>query len=160
MAQFQTALAYWNGSPDDSCAAANASKKQECYLGQYAGPEITTPLFFGQNLEDPHGPLHSGGFTWPTTPTTAQKNWMNGVYTPAMESLLGALPSSVGFFSPCQVVHTMIDNAQWTQASIVGEHYDDAVLVSLSRCSIEPSARQLVSPQAAFAASRRPALLW
>jgi hypothetical protein len=136
LSQFQTAMTYWNGSPDDSCAAANPTEKQKCYLAQYAEPEITTPLFFGQNLEDPHGPLHAGGFTWPTTPTTAQKNWMNDVYTPAMERLLAATSSSTGFFSPCQVVHTMIDNSEWTTATVGSEHYDDAVNAFLNGTSV------------------------
>jgi hypothetical protein len=136
MNQFETAMTYWSGSPDDSCAATNPTAKQKCYLAQYAAPEITTPLFFGQNLEDPHGPLHAGGFTWPATPSTAQKNWMNDVYTPAMESLLAATSSSVGFFSPCQVVHTMTDNSDWTTATVGTTHYDDAVNDFLNGTSV------------------------
>jgi hypothetical protein len=127
LAQLTTAVAFWNGQPDDSCAAAYPGAKDKCYLAQYAQPQITTPIFFSQNLEDPHGPLHAGGFTWPTAPTAAQIAWMNDVYTPAMVKQLSALPPAVGIFSPCKVVHTMIDNTAFTDAVVGTQHDSDAI---------------------------------
>jgi hypothetical protein len=125
--QFKGAITYWKGEPDTSCATANATAPEKCYLGQYARPEVTVPLFFGQSLEDPHGPLHVGGFTLGATPTAAQKTWLNQVYTPAVASLLTAMPASVGSFSPCKVIHTMADNASWSSLAVSGAVYGDAV---------------------------------
>ena len=135
LAQFSTAIAYWQGQPDDSCAAANPGNPNKCYLAQYAQPEISTPLFFGQNLEDPHGPLHAGGFTWPAAPNAAQISWMNNVYTPAMLKLLPATSATTGYYSPCQVVHTMVDTSAWYMQTIGAEHYDDAVSSFVDRSS-------------------------
>jgi hypothetical protein len=127
LAQFKGALAYWKGEPDASCMTTNAAAPERCYLGQYARPEITVPLFFGQSLEDPHGPLHVGGFTLGATPSAAQRTWLDQVYTPAVTSLLSAMPASIGSFSPCKVIHTMADNAAWSSLAVSGAVYDDAV---------------------------------
>jgi hypothetical protein len=127
LAQFQTALPFWKGAPDPACVAKNAAEPARCYLAQYVQPTLSVPLFFGQSLEDPHGPLHAGGFTLGANPTTAQKDWLNQVYTPAMIQLLTGMPAGVGAFSPCQVIHTMADNAAWTTLIVGGEHYDDLV---------------------------------
>ena len=126
LAQFQTALPFWKGMPDDSCVAKNATLAARCYLAQYVQPEMTTPLFFGQSLEDPHGPLHAGGFTLTANPTAAQKDWLNQVYTPAMEALLGGMGPAIGAFSPCEVIHTMADTSAWTSLTIGTDHYDDS----------------------------------
>jgi hypothetical protein len=105
----------------------NASAPEKCYLGQYAQPEIAVPIFFGQSLEDPHGPLHVGGFTLASPPTTAQKNWLNEVYTPTVGALMTSMPGNVGSFNPCKVIHTMADTASWSSLAVSGSVYDEAV---------------------------------
>jgi hypothetical protein len=125
--QFHDAIAYWKGEPDAACASKYGSAPEKCYLGQYAQPELAVPIFFGQSLEDPHGPMHVGGFTLSESPTPAQKDWVDQVYTPAVTSLMRAMPEWVGSFSPCKVIHTMADTSSWSSLTVAGSVYDDAV---------------------------------
>jgi hypothetical protein len=127
LSQLHDAMAYWKGHPDVVCASKYESAPEKCYLGQYAQPEIAAPIFFGQSLQDPNGPLHVGGFTLETTPTPAQKAWLDQVYTPTVGALMTAMPGSVGSFNPCKIVHTMADTASWNALAVSGSVYDEAV---------------------------------
>lgn len=125
--QFQTAMAAWNGMPNEACIAKNPGMPHKCYLGQYAEPEISIPVFFGQNLKDPNGALHCGGFTLSATPTRPQIDWYNKTYIPTVASLLAARAPKTGAFSPCKQVHTMADGAAWTTFVLAGKSYGDDV---------------------------------
>ncbi len=128
--QFQSAMAVWNGLPNETCAASTAAAPWKCYLGEYALAAATTRVFVAHNLKDPNGALHTGGFTLGAggTATAQQTAWYNQTYIPSMSALLGALPPVHGVFAPCRSgVHTMADSVDWTTFMLAGRLYDDDV---------------------------------
>jgi Pectinacetylesterase len=122
----QTWMTFWNGHPDDSCAAAEADQSFLCYFGEHVRAEITTPLMIVQNQNDPEGISHTGNITVGSGLTTAQTTWINDIYSPAVHAGLAAITATTGVFSTCDVVHTLTDSTRWTTTIQGGVALDDA----------------------------------
>ena len=109
----QLAYAYWNGTVDASCAAANAGTEGLCYLGEYAYPYISTPLFV--QIAQFDGPQLVGlGLKPPLNDDELSYALQFGS---AIRDSLGPVS---GAFSPADQTHGLLTNEKFWSVRIEG----------------------------------------
>ena len=115
----QLAYAYWNGTVDASCAAANAGTEGLCYLGEYAYPYISTPLFV-QIAQFDDTQLISLGLVLPIDEDIDINDDELSYALQFGSAIRDSLGPVSGAFSPADQTHGLLTNEKFWSVRIEG----------------------------------------
>ena len=107
----QLAYVYWNGTVDESCAAANIGAEGLCYLGEHVYPQISTPLFVQISQADKFQ-LGMLGISVPLD--DAEKEYMNR-FAAAVRASLEPVTAA---FSPSTLTHGLLASSEYTSVRV------------------------------------------